>query len=89
MHLKLYLIALPIFVVLDALWLGLIAKDFYSKYIGFLMKSNINFVAAIIFYLLFVFGIVIFVLSPSLKEKILANGFGFWRSFWVYLLCHI
>jgi len=42
MFLKLYFIALPIFLLIDGLWLGLIAKNFYAKQIGLLMKTNIN-----------------------------------------------
>lgn len=66
---KLYLITLPIFFAIDMLWLGLIAKNFYSKQIGFLMKTDINFGAAIVFYLLFILGLVVFVISPALAEN--------------------
>ena len=78
MFLKLYLVSLPIFLLLDAIWLSFVAKGFYAKHIGFLMKGDINFVAAAIFYLLFVAGIVVFVLNPSLKEKswVMALGLG-------------
>lgn len=70
MFLKLYAIALPVFFAIDMIWLGLVAKNFYAKQIGFLMKSNINWVAAILFYLLFIGGLVVFVIEPSLaKEK--------------------
>ena len=68
MFLKLYFITLPVFFLVDMIWLGLIAKNFYAKYIGYLMKTDINFVAAIIFYLLFIVGLVIFVISPAIKE---------------------
>lgn len=62
---KLYVIALPIFLCIDMLWLGLLAKNFYANQIGFLMAKNINWLAAIIFYLLFVFGLVVFVIYPA------------------------
>ncbi len=65
---KLYFIALPVFLVIDMLWLGLVAKNFYAKQIGFLMKSDINYTAAIIFYLLFVGGLVLFVISPAIEK---------------------
>ncbi len=68
MFIKLYFIALPIFLVIDMLWLGLIAKNFYAKQIGFLMKTNVNWTAAIIFYLLFVVGLVLFVIAPALEK---------------------
>jgi uncharacterized membrane protein len=68
MFAKLYLIALPIFFAIDMVWLGLVAKNFYSKQIGFLMKSDINWAAAIIFYLVFIAGLVVFVVQPALQK---------------------
>ena len=68
MFIKLYFIALPIFLALDMIWLGLVAKNFYSNQIGFLMKSNINWTAAIIFYLLFIVGLVLFVITPAIEK---------------------
>ena len=68
MFLKLYSIALPIFFAFDMLWLGVVAKKFYVKHIGFLMKSNINWTAAIIFYLIFIAGLVVFVVSPAIEK---------------------
>lgn len=67
MFIKLYAIALPVFFAIDMLWLGFIAKNFYQKQIGFLMTPNVNWAAAIIFYLLFIVGLVMFVIEPALK----------------------
>jgi len=69
MFIKLYFIALPVFLAIDMIWLGLIAKNFYAKQIGFLMKSNINWLAAIIFYLLFIVGLVLFVITPAMQKN--------------------
>jgi len=74
MFIKIYLITLPVFLAIDLLWLGLIAKKFYREQIGFLMKSNVNWFAAIVFYLLFVAGLVIFAISPSLEKKSWLNA---------------
>jgi uncharacterized membrane protein len=68
MFVKLYLIALSIFFVIDMAWLSLIARNFYAHQIGFLMKSNINWLAAILFYFLFIVGIVVFVIEPALAK---------------------
>ena len=68
MILKLYLIALPTFFVIDMIWLGLVAKKFYQEQIGFLMKSNINWVAALAFYFLFILGLVVFVVRPAIDS---------------------
>jgi len=69
MFLKLYLIALSIFLIIDAVWLSVIAKNFYSQQIGSLMKKNVNWLAAGFFYLLFIVGLVVFVISPALKKR--------------------
>jgi len=68
MFIKLFLIALPVFFVIDMVWLAVVAKNFYQQQIGFLMKPNINWVAAIIFYLLFIAGLVVFVISPAVVK---------------------
>lgn len=68
MFLKLYLIALPLFFALDMIWLGLAAKNFYAKQIGYLMKGNFNWVAAIILYVLLVAGLVVFVITPAINS---------------------
>jgi uncharacterized membrane protein len=69
MFIKLYAIALPVFFIIDMVWLGFIAKDFYRSQIGFLMKDNINWTAAIIFYLLFIGGLVFFVIQPNVIKQ--------------------
>lgn len=69
MFIKLYAIALPVFIVIDAIWLGFVAKNFYRDQIGILMKSEINWAAAVVFYLLFVVGLVLFVVAPAIEKK--------------------
>ena len=73
MFIKLYFIALPVFFAIDMVWLGLIAKNFYRAQIGFLMKTNINWMAAVIFYLLFIAGLVLFVILPALEKHSWGN----------------
>lgn len=68
MFIKLYFIALPVFFIIDMIWLVLIAKKFYSQQIGFLMRPDVNWTAAIIFYLLFIAGLVTFVISPAFEK---------------------
>ena len=80
---KMYIIAFVIFLAIDALWLGLIAPKFYKNHIGHLMAERPNFIAAIIFYLLFIVGLVYFVVMPAVEagsiSKVLLAGalFGF------------
>lgn len=63
---KAYLATLVPFIVLDGLWLGLVAQTFYQSQIGFIMTKNPIWAAAIIFYLLYVAGLVVFTVQPSL-----------------------
>ena len=68
MFIKLYAIALPVFIAIDMIWLGLVAKNFYRTQIGTLMKPDINWIAAIIFYLIFISGLVVFVIAPAVEK---------------------
>lgn len=69
MFTKLFAIALPVFFAIDMVWLGLISKNFYAKHIGALLKPDVNWVAAILFYLLFIAGLVVFVIMPAFEKQ--------------------
>lgn len=69
MFLKLYLTAFAVFFAIDMVWLVLVARKFYSQQLGFLMTSQINWVAAILFYLLFIGGLVVFVITPAVQQN--------------------
>lgn len=66
-YLKLYLISLLAFFAIDMLWLGLVARTFYRRHLGFLMAPSPNWPAALIFYLLFILGLLVFVILPGLQ----------------------
>lgn len=68
MFVKLYLITLVAFFAIDMLWLGLIAKDLYARYLGYLMAEKVRWAAAIVFYLLFIAGLVVFVVQPAVQN---------------------
>lgn len=74
MKFKLYFITLLAFLVIDAFWLGLIAPSFYQAQIGYIMAENPNFLAAGLFYLLFIFGMVVFVVEPGVREGTLMQA---------------
>ncbi len=65
---KTYFLTFIVFLAVDFVWLGLIAKQLYHRHLGHLFSEQVNWGAAFLFYLLFVFGIMIFVVSPALKE---------------------
>jgi uncharacterized membrane protein len=59
-----YLAILAAFLLLDAVWLGLVARQFYASRLGDLLAPNVQWWAAILFYLLFAAGILHFVVGP-------------------------
>jgi uncharacterized membrane protein len=75
---KHYLVTLGVFLILDAIWLGLIARRLYQSQIGFIMAKQPKWAAAGIFYLLFVVGLVVFCVSPGVREGSL--GQAAWRA---------
>ena len=68
-YFKLYFATLIAFFAIDMVWLGLVARTFYRKYLGFLLAPTTNWIAAVLFYLLFVLGILVFVVLPGLQEN--------------------
>jgi uncharacterized membrane protein len=81
--LSIYAVTLPVFFAVDMLWLGTLAKAFYQRYLGYLLSPQINWPAAILFYLVFIAGIVFFAVKPAMEAaspmRALAYGafFGF------------
>lgn len=59
-----YLAALLVLGVLDALWLGWLARDFYRREFGDLMAEQVRWLPAALFYLLYPAGLVALVLWP-------------------------
>jgi len=72
---KIYLMTLVPFIGIDALWLGVVAPRFYKSQIGYIMARNPNWIAAGIFYLLFVAGMVVFVTGrPGTPIQVALRG---------------
>ena len=73
---RLYLPALVVFLVLDALWLGVVARGFYREQLGDLMRPDVRWGAALLFYLLFIAAVLVFVVLPALERGSLAYAIG-------------
>lgn len=69
-----YIVTVPVFFIIDILWLGVIAKPIYNKYLGYIMSENIKWGSAITFYLLFILGLVFFAIYPALEVG------SFWKA---------
>lgn len=74
------------FFAIDLVWLGVVARSFYRDRIGALMLDQINISAAVLFYLIYVVGIVIFAVAPALQSGswITALVFGALFGFFAY-----
>ena len=67
LYLKLYGICFLGFLAIDMVWLGWVARGFYKQHLGFLISDKPNWYAAIVFYLLFVAGMLVFAIVPGLQ----------------------
>lgn len=63
-----YVLTFLVFLIVDLTWLGFIARGLYKKYLGGFLSDNVNWTAAIIFYLIYVAGILIFAVYPAVSK---------------------
>ena len=68
-----YGVTLLTLLVVDGVWLGLVAKNFYQSQIGHLMAEKVNFLAAGLFYVVYPLGVVYFAAATGLES-------GEWRD---------
>ncbi len=71
---KLYGIAIVTFFIIDLTWLGIVARSFYQAQMGHLMRANVNWSAAMVFYALFVVGIVVLAVWPAVEKQSLGHA---------------
>jgi len=64
--LVLYGITLGVFFLIDMIWLVLVAKGFYRRHLGSFLSPDVRWGAALLFYLLFIAGLLVFVVRPAL-----------------------
>ena len=74
LYLKLYALTIPVFFVLDILWLGVVAKSFYRRNLGFILSPEVNWLAAAIFYLMYIAGILFFAVRPAVNSNSFAQA---------------
>ena len=65
-YVKLYALTVPVFFVIDMLWLGVVAKGFYRSRLSELLRPRPNWTAAFIFYFMYIVGILLFAVVPNL-----------------------
>ena len=69
-----YVLTFIVFLAVDMLWLGIVARNIYRKYLGNFLSDTVNWTAAFIFYLLFVVGISIFAIYPAVSKDSVSNA---------------
>jgi uncharacterized membrane protein len=77
-----YLAIFLTMVVIDMIWLRVIAVQWYADAMGPLLSDSPNLIAAVAFYLLFPLGLMIFAVAPGesssvLKVAVMGGLFGF------------
>jgi uncharacterized membrane protein len=73
-----YLSALLSFLLLDAVWLSLMGPRLYKPALGSLMASDVDWLAAVLFYAIYLAGLLVFAIAPALAEG--APGAALWRG---------
>ena len=61
-----YVATAVVFLILDAGWLGLVGPRLYKPEIGAILSDKVRLAPAIVFYLLYVAGLVWFCVAPNL-----------------------
>jgi uncharacterized membrane protein len=78
-----FLYAMLVFLIIDYIWLTMIANEFFQHYLGHMMREQVLMLPAFAFYVIFNFGLCVFVIYPNLPSKnvkmasILGALFGF------------
>lgn len=66
---KAYVACTLFFLVIDAIWLGVVAKPFFVSQLGDLLREQPRFLAAAAFYLFFCAGLVYFAIMPAVHQS--------------------
>lgn len=63
-----------VFLVLDAIWLGVISRNLYQREIGELLLPKPNLGAAAVFYVIYIVGLVYFCVVPGVAGQSALRG---------------
>lgn len=75
-----------VFLAVDAVWLTFAAQRLYRPLMGDMLVENFRLVPAVLFYLIYIAGIVVFAISPALATErwTTATGYGALLGFFAY-----
>ena len=82
-----FLVSFVVFLGIDLLWLGVIARSLYVSYMGPLLRTPPHWPVAFLFYALFVVGLIIFAIQPGINQKSVAYAlkWGALYGFFTYM----
>jgi len=79
--LKMYTVGVVTCFAIDLVWLGVVAKGFYQRQLGHLMRPDVLWLPAVLFYLLYVAALVVFVAGPAVERQSLGRAIGYGAFF--------
>lgn len=84
--LKLFALTAVVFFAIDLVWLGVVAAQFYQRHLGSLLAPQVRWVPAVLFYLVFITGVLVFAVLPGLTAGSLtrALAYGAFLGFMAY-----
>lgn len=65
---RLYGLMAGVFFAIDLIWLGLVARGFYREHLGSLFRPDVVWPAALLFYAIYIAGILVFAVIPALDS---------------------
>lgn len=83
---KRFLVTALVFLLIDIVWLAFISPKLYKANIGHLMSDKVNFIAAGVFYLLYVGALLYFVIDPAIADGSVWQGI--WRGAFLGLVMY-
>lgn len=85
-HLKLYGLTAVVFFAIDLVWLGLVAAGFYRKHLNGLLRDDVLWLPALMFYCIYIAGILVFAALPGINAGSLprALALGAFLGFFAY-----
>lgn len=79
--LKMYATGVIACFALDLIWLGVVAKGFYQRHLGHLMRADVQWVPAVSFYLIYVAALVVFVAGPAAERDSIGRAVAYGAFF--------
>jgi len=71
---KLFFLTALVFFAIDLVWIGVVASSFYARHLGPLLADEVRWVPAILFYTIYIVGLLVFAVLPGLSAASLGRS---------------